>query len=75
MLTRKSAQHCPRAFQHYLDDEPGLCGAVCVSVSKQSQKLSWVSARFVSANWGIEALVVRKEEIVSGDEMEFAMVV
>lgn len=70
-----SAKNCPKEFQHYLDDERGLYGAICVWVSKQAQELGWLSGRFVSANWDMEELVERKEEIVDGGKLQFAMVV
>ena len=75
VLTRMSAQHCPKEFQHYLDDEPGLCGAVCVWVSKQLREICWLSGRFVSANWDVEELVRRKAEVIEGDKLKFAMIV
>ena len=75
VLTRMSAQHCPKEFQHYLDDEPGLCGAVCVWLSKQPRGMGWLSGRFVSANWDVEELVRRKAEVVEGDKLKFAMIV
>lgn len=75
VLTRMSAQYCPKEFQHVLKDDPGLCGAVCVWVSKQTRQLKWLSGRFVSANWDVEELVRRKGEIVEGDKLKLAMVV
>ena len=75
VLTPMSARHCPKEYQHYLDDEPGLCGAVCVWISKQPKELGWLSGRFVSANWDVEEMVARKDEIVKGDKLKFAMVV
>ena len=70
-----SVQHCPKEFLHYLDDESGLCVAVCVWVSRQAQELDWRSGRLVSAKWKMEELFGRREEIISGDKLKFAMVV
>ena len=50
-----------------LTDSPDLCGAFCVWLTKNARDRAWLSGRFVSANWNVDELEGRKDDIVSGD--------
>jgi len=54
-----------------LVDSPDLCGAFCVWMSKQPAEMAWLTGRFVSANWYVEAFMQRKEEIIEGDLLKW----
>ena len=58
-----------------LTDEPGLCGAFCVWLTKDTMEKRWLSGRFLSAKWDVEELVGRREEIVEKDLLKMKMVV
>lgn len=73
--TNMAKGNTPDDFIPYLIDDVGLCGAVCVWVSAHIKDLAWLSGRFISANWDMAQLVAKREAIVAGDLLKFAMVV
>ena len=54
-------------------DDVGLCGAFLVWLVRE--KREWLSGRYLSANWDVEVLESRREEIVSEDKLKMRMVV
>ncbi|KAL9111000.1 MAG: hypothetical protein Q9187_007986 [Circinaria calcarea] len=65
----------PEGFEKYLTDEPGLCGAFCVWLTKNTAEKRWLSGRFLSAKWDVEELTGRKEEVVEKDMLKMRMAV
>ena len=66
----------PGLPQHCLDqlhDSPGLCGAFLIWLVKEQRE--WLSGRYMSANWDVEELEAKKEEIIREDKLKFRMVV
>ncbi|PCH02823.1 Short-chain dehydrogenase/reductase SDR [Penicillium occitanis (nom. inval.)] len=61
----------PKEFIKYLTDDPDLCGAFCVWVSRDSARFKWLNGRLVSATWDPEELLAKKEDIVKGDLLKF----
>jgi len=53
-------------------DDVNLCGAVCVWLSKQSQRLNWLSGHLVSANWDQDEVQSHKSEILDQDLLKVA---
>ena len=55
------------AFARFAGDTPELVGGVAVWLAAQAAqgqaKTSWLSGRFINANWDVEELVGRREEI------------
>jgi NAD(P)-dependent dehydrogenase (short-subunit alcohol dehydrogenase family) len=49
-------------WKQYAKDTPELAGAVCVWLSTPAA--TFLSGRFTTANWDVEELMSRKEEIV-----------
>ena len=58
--TRNMREECWRVAD--LVDEPGLCGAMCVWISKD--RAAWLNGRFVLAGWDADELVGMKNRIV-----------
>lgn len=56
-----------------LTDDQGLCGAVCVWISKE--KRDWISGRYICATWDMDELESKKEEIVKEDKLKWRMAV
>lgn len=54
-------------------DDIGLCGAVCVWLSKEARP--WINGRYVGVNWDMEELEAKKDEIVEGELLKFKMAV
>ncbi|EEA23785.1 hypothetical protein TMatcc_006857 [Talaromyces marneffei ATCC 18224] len=61
----------PREFIKYLTDDPNLCGAFCVWLSRDTSRFSWLNGRLVSATWDPEELLARKDYVVMGDLFKF----
>ncbi|KAK7012798.1 hypothetical protein R3P38DRAFT_3279234 [Favolaschia claudopus] len=57
----------PEVLQPYLTDDPELCGAVCVWLSKDAAEKTWLGGRLLNARWDVDELVKRKTEIVEKD--------
>ena len=58
-----------------LTDEPGLCGAFCVWLTKTSKDRYWLSGRFLSAKWDVDQLLAMKDAIIGKDMLKSRMVV
>jgi len=63
----------PPAYHSFLVDTPTLSGDFTVWLTKDRKE--WLSARYVSANWDVNELVAKKEEIVKGDKLKVRMAV
>ncbi|KAL4940981.1 hypothetical protein BDV06DRAFT_223583 [Aspergillus oleicola] len=63
----------PESLHNILTDDQGLCGAVCVWISKQ--KRDWISGRYICATWDMDELEAKKDEILKDDKLKFRMVV
>ncbi|CAI6337938.1 unnamed protein product [Periconia digitata] len=55
------------------NDDAGLCGAFILWLLKERKE--WLSGRYLSANWDVEELAGKKDEIVAGDKLKMRMVV
>ncbi|KAF2688367.1 NAD(P)-binding protein [Lentithecium fluviatile CBS 122367] len=53
-------------------DDVGLCGGFLVWLL--SEKKKWLSGRYLSANWDVDELEGKKEDIVKGDKLKVRMV-
>lgn len=58
-----------------LVDEPSLCGAFCVWLTKDTKETRWLSGRFLSARWDVEELMGKKEEVIEKDLLKMRMTV
>lgn len=56
-----------------LTDDPALCGGFLTWLT--NKKREWLSGRYISANWDVEELQKKKEDIVAKDLLVFRMVV
>ncbi|EAU33968.1 predicted protein [Aspergillus terreus NIH2624] len=63
----------PPSLHNILTDDQGLCGAVCVWISKE--KRDWISGRYICATWDMDDLESKKEEIVKEDKLKWRMAV
>jgi len=54
-------------------DDADLCGGVCVWLSKNRKELQWLNGRFISANWDMNELVARKDEVLEKDLLKWGM--
>ncbi|MCJ1259197.1 hypothetical protein MMC24_007033 [Lignoscripta atroalba] len=60
------------AFKPFAQDTPELVGGVAVWLATEEAK--FMSGRFISANWMVDELVQRKEEIVKEGKLLFGLV-
>ncbi|KAK7755748.1 hypothetical protein SLS62_002361 [Diatrype stigma] len=60
------------ALEHAVD-APDLCGAMYLWLARE--RPDWLSGRYLSAEWDIDELKRKREEIVQGDKLKFKMVV
>lgn len=58
-------------FQRFALDTPELVGGVGVWLS--TEQADFLKGRYVSANWNVEELVERKEEIVGDNKLVIAL--
>lgn len=65
----------PDAFRPYLIDSPELCGAFAVWLTKDGKKRDWLRGRLVSANWDVEELEAKREQIVEQDLLKLTLAV
>ncbi|EXJ92114.1 hypothetical protein A1O3_00664 [Capronia epimyces CBS 606.96] len=72
--TRMAEGNTPEVFLPYLTDDVALCGAVCVWLTKQLQDIMWLSGRLICATWDMEELMAKKDKIIDGDLLKFALV-
>lgn len=63
----------PLEHQAWAADPPGLCGAFVIELIKDHPV--WLNGRYVSANWDVDELRKKKEEIVAYDKLKMRMVV
>ncbi|KAI0076873.1 NAD(P)-binding protein [Panus rudis PR-1116 ss-1] len=57
----------------YLLDDPTLCGAYCVWVTKDTKESKWLNGRLISACWDPKELLAKKEEVIRGDLLKFEL--
>jgi NAD(P)-dependent dehydrogenase (short-subunit alcohol dehydrogenase family) len=55
------------AFRKFNLDDPSLIGGTLVWLGADAERSRFLSGRTTSANWDVDGLVARKEEIVSKD--------
>ncbi|KAK5058811.1 hypothetical protein LTR84_011075 [Exophiala bonariae] len=55
-------------MKSYLTDDNGLCGGFLTWLTKE--KRDWLGGRFLSAQWDVDELDKKKEEIVSADKLK-----
>ena len=65
----------PESFRKYLIDSPELCGAFIVSLTKDMSKSAWMRGRLLSANWDIDELGSKKDEIMEKDLLKLKLAV
>lgn len=71
--TAMAEGNTPEEFLPYLVDEVDLCGAVCVWMSTRTRDMHWLTGRLMSANWDMQELLAKKEEVVQKDLLKFAL--
>ncbi|KAI1375880.1 NAD(P)-binding protein [Hypoxylon crocopeplum] len=65
------ASNMPLYMHRVLVDEPQLPGDSLAWLAKEHRP--WLSGRYISANWDMEELVAKKDEIVKGDLLKFRL--
>jgi len=73
VMTEMARSNTPDEFVPYLVDDVGLCGELCTWLSRHRGELQWLTGRLISANWDMEQMLERKEEIVEKDLLKFSM--
>jgi hypothetical protein len=59
-------------LQHVdLTDDPGLCGAFCVWLSREKEDRMWMNGRMVSATWDVDELVEKRGKIEGQDLLKW----
>ncbi|KAK8124152.1 NAD(P)-binding protein [Apiospora kogelbergensis] len=71
VLTESAARNTPDEFKPYLIDDPELCGAFCVWLTRNASSMRWLNGRLVSATWDPDELLGKKEEIINGDLLKY----
>lgn len=54
-----------------LTDDPELCGAFCVWLTRDPAQFKWLTGRLVSATWDPDELLAKKDDIIKGDLLKF----
>lgn len=72
VYTTSSAGMHEDVLKHAVD-APDLCGAMYLWLARE--RPDWLSGRYLSAEWDIDDLKQKREEIVQGDKLKFKMVV
>ncbi len=67
------AQNMPEQMHAWLIDTPELPADVFVWLAKE--KRDWLAGRFISANWDVDELEARKDEILAKDTLKFKMTI
>ncbi|KAK7024913.1 hypothetical protein R3P38DRAFT_3193835 [Favolaschia claudopus] len=67
VASEQAIDTAPEVFQPYSTDDPELCGAACVSLSKDAAEKTWLGGRLLNARWDVDELMKRKTEIVEKD--------
>lgn len=65
-------RNLPPRYHTNLVDTPELAADTMVWLTKEKQ--TWLNGRYVSANWDVQELMARKEEIVEGDKLKVRLV-
>ncbi|KAF2800297.1 NAD(P)-binding protein [Melanomma pulvis-pyrius CBS 109.77] len=73
VLTPQTLNHRGEVWGALLGDDVALAGGMCVWLCRE--KRGWLSGRYVAANWDVDELEARSEEIGRGDMLKFRMVV
>ena len=75
--TEMAMDSAPEAFMQYLVDDPALCGAFMVWLTKprQEKRLDWLGGRHLEAKWDVDELEGRKEDIVKSELLKTKIVV
>lgn len=73
VASENALETAPEMFHPYLVDHPELAGSMCVWLSRNSCDQKWLGGRLLSANWDVDELVARKEEIVEKDLLKARM--
>ncbi len=55
-----------------LPDSVDLCGSFIVWLVKEARP--WLRGRYLSANWDVDELCAKQEEVVKNDKLKFKMV-
>lgn len=55
-------------FKRFARDTPELVGGTSVWLATDSAR--FLSGRFISANWCMDELLVRKDELVAGNDLK-----
>jgi len=73
--TRMSSEKgkVPEKLTEMCVDSPDLSAGMAVWLSKEPRP--WLNGRYVAANWDVDELLERKDEIASSDMLKFRMVV
>ncbi|KAK8235051.1 putative short-chain dehydrogenases/reductase [Phyllosticta capitalensis] len=72
--TQMARDSCPPEFWSYLTDSPDLCGAFCVWLMRDPERVMWLNGRLLSAKWDPDELLAKKQEVVEGDLLKFEAV-
>jgi len=58
------------AFQRFDLDKPELVGSVLVWLAADPERSRFMSGRIMSANWDVEGLLARKDEILNSNKLQ-----
>ena len=68
------SEGAPPSLKAFLVDAEDLCGAFCVWLTKDGEGgKDWLSGRFLVANWDVDELEAKKDEIVERDSLKMAL--
>jgi len=69
VMSQMAEETAPKEFFKYLTDDPELCGAFMVWLTKprESAGMEWLGGRHLVANWDVDELLQRKDEIIQKD--------
>jgi hypothetical protein len=56
------------AFKRFALDTPELVGGIGVWLA--TDKARFLSGRFISANWSVDDLMARKDELIAGNDLK-----
>ncbi|KAK8152569.1 putative short-chain dehydrogenases/reductase [Phyllosticta citrichinensis] len=72
--TQMARDSCPEDFYKYLTDSPDLCGAFCVWLTKDPDRVMWLNGRLLSATWDPDELLAKRDDVIKGDLLKFVAV-
>jgi NAD(P)-dependent dehydrogenase (short-subunit alcohol dehydrogenase family) len=67
------ARNMPEEYRAWFLDTEKMAGDTCVCLSRERRE--WLGGRYVSANWDMEELEGRKEEVVRGELLRVRLAV